>query len=157
MAHHALLSALTPLLRSFFGQRLRGMPEDVEDLVQETLIAVHVKRSTYDTARPFTAWTYSIARYKLVDHFRSRRSDLPLEGLEDILVAEGFEGAASARMDMGRLLARLPAKQADAIRGTKLRGLSVSEAAEAGGLSETDVKVSVHRGLKRLAALVRGK
>jgi RNA polymerase sigma-70 factor (ECF subfamily) len=155
-AYQALLTALVPLLRSFFGRRLSGAADDVEDLVQETLIAIHTRRATYDRERPFTAWFYAVARYKLIDHQRRFRYHVTMEGLEDILADEGFEDATAARMDMDRLLATLPVKQAQAIRQTKIEGLSVAEAAQRGGISEADVKVSVHRGLKMLMSRLRG-
>lgn len=151
-AYRDLLDILAPLLRAFFGRRLRDAAEDVEDLVQETLMAIHTRRATYDTSRPFTAWAYAVARYKMVDHFRRRRVTVPIEGLEDILVAEGFEEAVSARMDIDSLLDTLPPKQARAIRETKVDGLSVTEAADRHAMSDSDVKISVHRGLKSLAA-----
>jgi RNA polymerase sigma factor (sigma-70 family) len=157
VVHAALLSALVPLLRAFYRRRMRDGGDDIEDLVQETLIAVHTRRATYDRDRMFTAWLFAIARYKMVDHYRSRRLLCPIEGLEDILVAEGFEETSNARMDVNRLLEDLPEKQATAIRRTKIDGLSVSEAADRGGLSEADVKVSVHRGLKALAARIMGE
>ena len=155
-AYTALLGALAPLLRSFFARRLRGATDDVEDLVQETLMAVHTRRATYDRDRPFTAWAYAVARYKMIDHFRRIRLHVAIEGLEDILVAEGFEDACSARMDIAKLLDGISAKQAQAIRDTRLAGLSTAEAAKAAGMSESDVKVSVHRGLKALAAKLTG-
>src|SRR5262245_60394167 len=69
-AHASLLTALVPLLRSFYRRRIRDAEDDTEDLVQETLIAVHDQRASYDRNRAFTAWLYAIARYKLVDHYR---------------------------------------------------------------------------------------
>lgn len=155
-AYNALLTALAPLLRAFFGRRLFNAGEDVEDLVQETLIAIHTRRASYDRTRPFSAWAFGIARHKLVDRFRKIRQTIPLESLDEMLIGEGFEEACAARMDVGRLLAGLPAKQARAIRNTKMDGLSVAEAARAGGISEADVKVSVHRGLRALAARLKG-
>lgn len=155
--HGALLRLLVPMLRSFYRRRVRDGDDDIEDLVQETVIAIHTRRASYDRDRPFTAWLFAIARYKMVDHFRRRRRLVPIERLEDILVAEGFEDASLARLDVTRLLQKLPAKQAEAIRHTKIAGLSVAEAAEKAGIGESDVKVSVHRGLKALAARVRGE
>ncbi|MFZ2983353.1 MAG: sigma-70 family RNA polymerase sigma factor [Sphingobium sp.] len=155
-AHTALLRALVPMLRAFFGRRLRGANDDVEDLVQETLMAIHSRRATYDRDRPFVAWAYAVARYKMIDHFRRSRQTQTIDGLEDILIAEGFEDACSARIDIDRLLGGISAKQAKAIRDTKVEGLSIAEAAQSQGLSETDIKVSVHRGLKALAARMRG-
>ena len=156
-AHAALLRALVPLLRTFFRRRLRGADDDVEDLVQDTLIAVHTRRSSYDRDRPFTAWLYAIARYRLIDHFRRQRISVPIDDVAEILATEGFEDAAGARMDVDRLLAGLSPKQAGAIRATHIDGLSVAEAAERGGIGESDVKVSVHRGLKAMAARLRGE
>jgi len=157
-AHACLLRALVPLLRAFFRRRLQsGGDDDVEDLVQEVLIAVHNRRATYDRDRVFTAWLYSIARYKMVDQFRRSRQTVPIEGLEDILVTEGFEASSNARLDVIGLLETLPAKQAQAIRATKIDGASVAEAAIAAGIGESDIKVSVHRGLKALAARISGQ
>jgi RNA polymerase sigma-70 factor (ECF subfamily) len=155
--HSALLAALVPILRSFYRRRMREANDDIEDLVQETLIAVHTRRSTYDQKRPFTSWLFAIARYKMIDHFRRRQRFFPIEDLADILVAEGFEDASLARMDVRRLLKDLPAKQAQAIWDTKIDGLSVSEAAERGKMGESDVKISVHRGLRAVVERLRGK
>jgi len=155
--HAALLAALVPLLQAFYRRRMRNAVEDVEDLVQETLIAVHSRRATYDPDRPFGVWLFAIARYKMIDHFRRRRQSCPIEDVEELLVAESFEGASIARMDVDRLLDTLPAKQAAAIRDTRLDGLSVTEAAAQARIGESDVKVSIHRGLKALAARVRGE
>jgi len=156
VAHAALLRALVPLLLSFYRRRMRDCEDDAEDLVQETLIAVHTKRATYDRDRPFTAWLYAIARYRLVDHFRRRRMTVPIEDVETILMTEGFEAKSAARMDVDRLLEGLSEKQARAIRDTQLDGLSVAEAADRAGIGVSDVKISVHRGLKALAARIKG-
>lgn len=155
-AHAALLGALVPLLRAFYSRRLNDGGGDIEDLVQEVLIAVHTRRATYDRDRSFTAWLFSIARHKMIDHYRKTRRFTTIEGLEEMLAVEGFETASNAQIDVERLLDTLPPKQARAIRRTKLDGLSIEEAAEDAGIGESDVKVSVHRGLKALAARVMG-
>jgi len=154
--HAALLRQLVPLLRAFYRRRARGGEDDIEDLVQETLIAVHTRRATFDRDRAFTAWLFAIARYKMVDHFRRVCRLQPIDGLEAVLVAEGFEDAADARLDVADLLDTLPAKQARVIRATRIDGLSVAEAAAADGIGESDVKVSVHRGLKALMVRIQG-
>lgn len=153
--HAALLRALVPLLRAFYRRRMRAQDDAIEDLVQETLIAVHERRATYDRGRPFTGWLYAIARYKMIDQFRRSGRLCPIEGLDEILVAEGFEDATGAFLDVERLLDTLPAKQARAIRATRIEGLSVAEAAVRDNIGESDVKVSVHRGLKALAQRIR--
>jgi RNA polymerase sigma-70 factor (ECF subfamily) len=156
-AHASLLGALVPLLRSFYRRRIRDAGDDVEDLVQETLIAVHTRRASYDRSRAFTAWMYAIARYKMVDYLRRRQRLCSIDALSEILVAEGFEDASLARLDVERLLKALPVKQARLIRDTKLDGLSVIEAARSARVGISDVKVSVHRGLKALAERIRRK
>jgi RNA polymerase sigma-70 factor (ECF subfamily) len=155
-AHAALLSALVPLLQSFYRRRLRGIEEDVQDLVQETLISVHTRRASYDRDRPFTAWLYAVARYRMIDNFRRRKVSVPIEDVDDILFAEGFEEAASARLDVDNLLGTLSSKQERAIRDTHIEGKSVAEAAIGAGIGESDVKISVHRGLKAIANRIRG-
>jgi RNA polymerase sigma-70 factor (ECF subfamily) len=155
-AHAALLRALVPLLRSFYRRRLRGTEEDVQDLVQETLISVHTRRTSYDRKRPFTAWLYAVARHRMIDQYRQRRLSVPIEDVDDIFVAEGFEEAVSARLDVDNLLNTLSPKQARAIRETRIDGRSVAEAAVAAGIGESDVKVSVHRGLKAIANRIKG-
>ena len=152
-----LLRALVPVLEAFYRRRMYDARDDIDDLIQETLIAVHTRRATYDRDRLFSGWLFAIARYKMIDHFRRGGRTCPIEGLEDILVAEGFEDSSNARMDVDRLLDELPTKQALAIRATRLDGLSTSEAAARANIGESDIKVSVHRGLKALAARIRGE
>jgi RNA polymerase sigma-70 factor (ECF subfamily) len=157
-AYHVFLRELSAHLRAFLRGRLSRLPDDVEDLVQETLLAVHNQRHTYDAGQPLTAWIHAIARYKLVDLLRRRagREALndPLDDEPDIFARSDSE-AADARRDLAKLLAQLPDRQRLPIMHMKLEGLSVAETARATGMSEAAVKVGVHRGLKALAALIR--
>lgn len=155
-AYNALLRTLAPLLRAFFRRSL-GSDDVAEDLVQETLIAVHTRRATFDRARPFSAWLYAIARYKLADHFRRSRRFADFAEVESELPSVEFESATSASMDIERLLGLLPDKQSNVIRATKIEGHSLAEAATTAGISPSDAKMSVYRGLKRLSARVEGK
>jgi len=156
-AYGALLAELSVLLKRFFERRLSDASE-AEDLVQDTLLAIHTRRATYDPARPFTAWAYAIARYKLIDHLRRRRvrAAVPLDDAVHELFAPDDHEAAMASADLERLMATLPEAQSRAIRDVKLQGLTSAEAAARSGVNEGAVKVRVHRGLKALAALVRG-
>jgi RNA polymerase sigma-70 factor (ECF subfamily) len=157
-AYRACLKELSAHLRAFLRRRLARMPDEVEDLVQETLLAIHNQRHTYDAALPLTAWVHAIARYKLVDLLRRRavRDALndPLNEELDLLSASETE-AADARRDIARLLERLPDPQRLPIVHMKLEGLSVVETARLTGMSESAVKVGVHRGLKALARMIR--
>ncbi|MGU7843777.1 sigma-70 family RNA polymerase sigma factor [Burkholderia sp. AW33-5] len=158
-AYRSFLKALTRHLRGFLRKRIPQYQNDVEDLVQEILLAVHNARHTYRPDEPLTAWLHAIARYKLMDFFRSRarRESLndPLDDHADLL-ADTDDESAHARHDIGKLLAHLPDKQRLPIVHMKLEGLSVTETARITGLSESAVKVGVHRGLKALAALIKG-
>lgn len=157
-AYRESLRCIAARLRGYLRQRLQGLPDEVEDLLQEVLLALHLHRGTHDPAVPVSAWVLAIARHKLVDLWRrrGRRDDLH-EALDEVdesqLVAEPESG--ESRRDLGRLLTELPAAQQQAILLTKVEGLSVAEAAKRTGASVAAVKVQVHRGLKRLAQLVK--
>ncbi|MFL5297305.1 MAG: sigma-70 family RNA polymerase sigma factor [Phenylobacterium sp.] len=155
-SYRQLLDELSRALRAYYGRRVPpGM--DAEDLVQETLIAVHTRRATYDTGQPFTAWAYAIARYKLIDALRRGRGRLkaPLEDADALFVAPGAEAAMASR-DLERVLATLPRRTQALIRDVKVTGLSNREAAQKHGMTETAVKVAVHRGLKALGEAYGG-
>jgi RNA polymerase sigma-70 factor (ECF subfamily) len=156
-AYEQCLRELAALLRGFFRRRLTRSPDDIEDLVQETLIAVHNQRHTYDERQPLTAWVHAIARYKLVDLLRRRAGR---EALHDPLDEDAHaletsdHDAADAKRDLAKLLATLPDRHRRPIECVKLQGLSVAETAKLTGMSESAVKVGVHRGMKALAALI---
>lgn len=157
-AYHAFLRQLAAHLRAFVRRRLTGMPDDVEDIVQETLLAVHNQRHTYDPAQPVTAWAGAIARYKMTDflrrHGRRERLTDPLDEAAELMHAKD-DRAGEARRDIAKLLDALPDRQRLPIVHVKIEGLSVLEAARLTGMSASAVKVGVHRGLKVLAAKLR--
>ena len=158
-AYHAFLQELSAHLRAFLRKRLASLPDEVEDLVQESLLAVHNQRHTYDAGQPLTAWVHAIAKYKLVDLLRRRaKRELLTDPLDEEFgfAAAADTDAADARRDLAKLLAQLPDRQRLPIVHMKLEGLSVAEAAKRTGMSESAVKVGVHRGLKALAAMIRG-
>lgn len=158
-AYRDCLQRIATRLRGYLRRRMQSLPDEVEDLVQETLLALHLQRGTYDPALPVSAWVLAIARHKLVDLWRrrGRRDDLH-DALDDVdegaLVAVAEDG--ETRRDLDKLLQELPAAQRRAIVLTKVEGLSVAEASQRTGASESAIKVQVHRGLKRLALLVKG-
>jgi RNA polymerase sigma-70 factor (ECF subfamily) len=158
-AYAEALRLIADRLRVYFRRRLSSLSDDAEDLVQETLIAIHTKRGTFDPALPVTNWVFAIAGYKLADFWRrhGRREALqqPIDLTDDdSLVAETSEDVA-AEQDVRILLDTLPAQQRAAIVLTRIEGLSMSEASRQTGVSVSALKVQVHRGLKKLASLVR--
>jgi len=158
-AYHRFLKELSAYLRAYFRKRLFQRPDEVEDLVQETLLAVHNQRQTYRHDQPLTAWVHAIARYKLVDLLRAQASREaltdPLDDELELFAASDTE-AADAKKDLGKLLDTLPERQRLPIVHVKLEGLSVVEAARITGMSESAIKIGVHRGLKALAARIKG-
>lgn len=152
-----LLLHLAKRLRNFHRRRLNADEAEVEDLVQETLLAIHTRRATYDPSQPFTAWAYALARYKLIDHLRRQRlrTTQPIDDCEELFSESDASGQEAAR-DLATLLAQLPSAQREAIRLTHIEGYSVAEAAERSGQSIASVKVGTHRGLKKLKAMLGG-
>ncbi len=158
VAYREALEKIASRIRGFLRWRMQSMPDEIEDLVQETLLALHLQRGTFDPGLPVSAWVMAIARHKLVDLWRRRgRRENLHDALDDVdesrMAAEPVE--EGAQRDLDRLLRELPDIQRQAIVLTKIEGLSVSEASMRTGISESDIKVQVHRGLKRLAQWVK--
>lgn len=154
-AYTALLKHLAGALRAYFHRKLFQQQHEAEDLVQDVLLAIHAKRATFDVAQRLTVWVYAIAHYKFIDHLRRRKRRGVSSPIEDETALFMDQGDASAAADVEALLSRLPEKQRESIRLVKLEELSVREAAQKAGISESDVKVSVHRGLKKLSRIVK--
>lgn len=157
-AYRNFLDELARHLRGYLRKRISQLHDDVEDLVQEILLAVHNARHTYRPDEPLAAWVHAIARYKLMDFFRAHvgRESLnePLDDHADIFSVSDNEPTEACR-DVGKLLEHLPEKQRLPILHVKLQGLSVGETAQLTGLSKSAVTVGVHRGLRALAARIR--
>jgi RNA polymerase sigma-70 factor (ECF subfamily) len=160
MAHKVLLKKLSGYLRAYFKGQLARIGRgsvDAEDLVQETLIAVHTKRHTYDRSQRLTPWVYAIARYRFIDYLRRSKTasaDVPIEEAEEVFGLDDASPVESS-IDLKKLLAQLTPKTRQAVQWVKLDGLSVSEAAERAGVSQSAIKTSVQRGLNALSLLVR--
>jgi RNA polymerase sigma factor (sigma-70 family) len=149
--YRRLLAELRPWLVRYFSRRLP--PAQVEDAVQDTLIAIHNKRHTFEPERPFGPWLAGIARYKWIDRLRSQRRHAA-EELPETLSVGDHESAITSAIVLRSLLATLKPAQAEVIRLVKLDGLSIEEASARTGQSESLVKVNIHRGLGRLVQLV---
>jgi RNA polymerase sigma factor (sigma-70 family) len=150
-AYEQLLRELDAWLRRYYARRLPHAA--AEDAGQEALLAIHAKRHTYAPSRPFGAWIVAIARYKWIDRVRdaSRYAALSLD--EDIPIDDHGEVAISAAT-LDHLLGQLKPAQESVIRLVKLKGLSLASASGATGQSVSLVKINIHRGLKKLVALV---
>ena len=158
-SHRALLNQLSSRLRAYYKGKLARVgrsAEEAEDLVQEAVLAIHFKRHTYDPAEPLTPWVHAIARYKLIDFLRRTRvsfADVPIDEADEVM-AHDDNVSAESTYDVRRLMEQLPKNMRCAIEAVKLDGQSIAEAAERCGITESGVKVNIHRGLKALVALI---
>jgi RNA polymerase sigma-70 factor (ECF subfamily) len=148
----ALATAFRPIVRRWLARAGRSVA-DAEDLVQDILLAVHLKRHTWDAAQPLGPWVRAIARHKLIDALRRRgaRVDVPIDDLAETLGAEEAEHPVAER-DVRRHIAALPKRQRDVVSAIAVDGASIGEAANRLGLSQGSVRVALHRGLTALAA-----
>ncbi len=131
-------------------------PSESEDIVQETLLAMHLKRDTWDEARPVEPWLRAIARHKLADHLRRRGfyDHVDIDDWADALEL-AVDAQAPAAIDSRRLLESLPERQRTIVREISLEGRSAADVAAQLGMSEGAVRVALHRALKALAVLYR--
>ena len=159
-AYEAFLKTLLPLLRGFarHAAARAGSNIDAEDIVQDTLIAIHLKRQTWIDSQPIGPWIRAIVRHKAIDALRRRgyRIHLPVQDFENVLSMEPATLDYSHR-DIERHLPRLPERQRDVIRSIAIEGHSISDTARQLTMTEGAVRVALHRGVTALAAVLRGE
>ena len=153
-SYAVLLEEAGKWLTRFFSHKIA--PDAVDDLVQDTLMSVHRKLSSYDNSRAFLPWLAAIARYRWVDRLRQTYKH-EASALDFDVSEDGHEDVVGAKISIDRLLSQLPDGQAEVIRFVKIQGLSIAEAGGKTGQSESLVKVNIHRGLKKLAALIESE
>lgn len=146
---------MTPTLRAVIRRRGATLPDDQhEDILQEVLLAIHLKRGTWRPDLPVRPWLYALARYKVVDAFRRRGAavHLPIEDFSEALPQDRADEPLSAR-DADRMLGLIDARSAALVRAVALEGESAEAAGQAVGLSAGAARVALHRALKRLAEI----
>ena len=161
-SYRLLLQGITPYLRSLASRFGLGGP-DLEDAVQDVLMTIHSIRHTYDPDRPFGPWLVAIARHRMLDRLRRRvrqsGRETELTDFHETFAAHDTnqqEMAGEARR-LQAAIAELPEGQRRAIEMLKLKEMSLKEASKLSGQSETALKVSVHRAVKRLRVLLGGE
>jgi len=156
-AYGRLLGLIVPVLRRMAQKSLsRAGNAEAEDVVQEILLAIHLKRQTWLADQPLTPWLNAIARHKLIDALRrrGRRSEVPIEDLADVL-RDTSPDPESSPGELARLVGKLDGRQLDVVRAISIDGGGISDTAAKLGMSEGAVRVALHRGLKKLAGLYR--
>lgn len=159
-AYAELLAVLAPVLRAAARRGLQraGMPaSDAEDVVQETLLAIHLKRQTWQADQPIGPWIRAIARNKLVDALRRRGRrgrEVDIDDLSDVLAAPP-EADDSLTRDVARHLDALSSGQRQVVQAIAVEGVSIRDTAARLLMSEGAVRVALHRGLAALAAKLR--
>lgn len=154
-AYGRFLLAVTPVLRGIIRAKAAGLGHaGCEDVLQEVLLAIHLKRHTWDAGAPVRPWLYAITRYKVVDAFRARgrKIDLPIEDFAEVLAADAGADPTEAS-DMAKMIGMLDGRSAEIVRKIGLEGVSVAETGQALTMSEGAVRVALHRALKTLAIL----
>jgi RNA polymerase sigma-70 factor (ECF subfamily) len=154
-AYERFLRAVTPVLRGIVRARGGGLGDaGCEDVLQDVLLAVHLKRHTWDSGAPVRPWLYAITRHKVVDAFRARgrKIDLPIEDFAEVLEAEAGPDPTEAA-DMDKMIGMLDGRSAQIVRKIGLEGISAAETGLALSMSEGAVRVALHRALKTLAIL----
>lgn len=148
---HDLAKALRPIARRGLARGGANIA-DSEDIVQEVLLAVHLKRHTWDAAQPIGPWIRAIAHHKIVDALRRRgsRFDLPIDELSETIPAAD-EALPLPERDVDRCLELLPAGQRLVVRTIAVEGVSIGQAAARLNMTQGAVRVALHRGLAALA------
>jgi RNA polymerase sigma factor (sigma-70 family) len=154
-AYAQFLQSVSPVLRGIVRARGGGLGAAAcEDVLQEVLLAIHLKRHTWQPGAPVRPWLYAITRYKVVDAFRARgrKVDVPIDDFAEVLAADAGPDPTEAA-DMDKMIGMLDGRSADIVRKIGLEGASIAETGEALTMSEGAVRVALHRALKTLAIL----
>lgn len=149
--YRLLLCELQIWLSAYFRKRIH--PDEVDDLVQDTMLAIHNKKQTFDENREFMPWLVAVARHKLIDKLR-RNIKFLAETLDDE-IADTTKQEMCARHDVEKLLSLIEPRQAQIISMLKLKEMTIEEVSNQTGHSQASVKVIAHRGLKALQAKVQ--
>lgn len=158
-AYRRLLQSLASALRTMVRRglaRFGAGTDDAEDVVQEALLAIHLKRQTWDPREPIEPWVAAIARHKMIDHLRrkGRRVEVDLESLADVLPSADPEPeAAISRMQIQRCVETIGGVSGAIVQAVSIEGASIKDVAARFQMNEGAVRVALHRGLKRLANL----
>lgn len=159
LAYERLLEDLLPFVRGIVRARL-GDDANLEDVVQDVLLAIHTARHTFQAGRELEPWVRTIARNAVIDSVRRRQRQRARDaGVDAAELAEDPRVRASAEAEplpreLERALAKLPSVQREAVVLLKVHGLSVAEAAARARTTPGALKLRAHRGYRMLRDLL---
>jgi len=155
--YRQLLTELTDVISRFLRSRF-GHHHFIEDCVQESLIAIHQARHTYDPRRRFRPWLFAIVRRKAIDTLRRQSARQRVadryRGEQEVLSQTSHQSEAENEVTKGRLLELLSVQHREVLVLTKIIGFSIAETAAKLAISESAVKVRVHRAIRKLEKLM---
>lgn len=148
-----VLRELEGRLRPFIARRV-GTPADVDDVLQDVFVRMHLHLGRIRDEERLAAWLFRVARSAIADHRRARARH-PLVADEhhggeavapedDVIADEALSSALTACV--ARCVAALPSPYREAITLTELEGVSQKDAAAMLGLSCSGMKSRVQRG-----------
>jgi RNA polymerase sigma-70 factor (ECF subfamily) len=160
-AYRTLLADLSRVLRGVVRRGFGGVgvaSGDVEDVVQDVLLAIHLKRHTWDPSLPLGPWVLAIARNKMIDDLRrrGRRPEVAVD-LGDFEIEGDNQQSSIDAHDVARVLNGLPDRNRDIVQAISIDGHTARDVAERLGMTEVAVRVALHRTLKALADTYREK
>ncbi|MBV9079119.1 MAG: sigma-70 family RNA polymerase sigma factor [Methylobacteriaceae bacterium] len=124
----------------------------IEDIVQDTLLAIHLKRQTWDPTRPLLPWARAIADHKRLDALRRRRRrgvEVEVDTVADVL-PQDVVPMEDRLVPIERGLALLSPRQRQVVEALAVDGTSVRETAAQLRMTENGVRVTLHRALAAL-------
>lgn len=158
--YQQLLSELANVIHAYLRKRL-GNQHFIEDCVQESLLAIHRARHTYDPKRPFRPWFFTIVRHKMIDYLRHKNTCRKIierhQQQADIRNQQIQSNILEDSIDNGSLLNALPTQYKEVLTLTKLLGFTGAETAKQLGITEGAVKVRVHRAINKLRQILEAE
>tara|TARA_Y100001960_G_scaffold288606_1_gene327825 strand:+ start:2744 stop:3298 length:555 start_codon:yes stop_codon:yes gene_type:complete len=159
-SYRELLLGLAEKMRPFLYNHIFNK-DMVEDVLQDTLVAVHQALHTYNPKYSFLSWSFAICRYKLIDYIRKYQKISENEINNDEYIAtfvdestniedEGLDEKLQSAIDS------LPERQRQVVIMLKVNDYSIKEVANELSLSVANVKTIAHRAYKALRVYLEG-
>ena len=150
-----------PSLLRFVFSRTEMPPQDVEDLVQETIAQAWQRRAEFLGQASLETWLFSIARHKIADYWRARKKVAvevteALARISEAPLPEELLGTVELRTRVAEALERMDLAYARVLTLRYLEDLPVREVAQRLGESESAVESRLTRAREAFRLLLGG-